>query len=118
MTADPIGQAGGINLYPYANSNPLTYIDPTGENPIVKQIIKKLLKDSRKSKKTKKGANKKDRKQVGDAARDAGIPKDRRRDFGDFLEKIKREEGRGGRDNFDFDELRDLAKEFKDTQCR
>lgn len=30
LEADPIGQMGGINLYPYANSNALRYIDPTG----------------------------------------------------------------------------------------
>ncbi|MEZ5616462.1 MAG: RHS repeat-associated core domain-containing protein [Rhodocyclaceae bacterium] len=32
-TADPIGLAGGINPYLYANANPLMYADPDGLNP-------------------------------------------------------------------------------------
>lgn len=30
IQADPIGQAGGMNLYSYANASPLKYIDPMG----------------------------------------------------------------------------------------
>ena len=58
-----------------------------------------------------KGANKRDRKQVTDAARQAGI--EDRRGFGKYIEKFKHEEGRGGSDNFTFEELLDLAEEFK-----
>ncbi|TCJ15239.1 RHS repeat protein [Parasulfuritortus cantonensis] len=30
IEADPIGLEGGLNLYAYANQNPLTYVDPNG----------------------------------------------------------------------------------------
>lgn len=33
ISADPIGQAGGINLYAYAYNNPLYWYDPLGEIP-------------------------------------------------------------------------------------
>ncbi|WUW19284.1 polymorphic toxin-type HINT domain-containing protein [Streptomyces sp. NBC_01463] len=35
ISQDPIGQAGGTNLYQYALSSPTTYTDPTGDNPLI-----------------------------------------------------------------------------------
>ncbi|NJM47105.1 MAG: hypothetical protein HC860_13860 [Alkalinema sp. RU_4_3] len=34
MSNDPIGQAGGINLYTYAANNPVTLTDPDGQSPL------------------------------------------------------------------------------------
>jgi hypothetical protein len=61
-----------------------------------------------------RGANRKDREMVNSIAREKGMDKIQRQQFGDYIEKIKRQEGRGGSDNFTRDELLDLADEFLD----
>ncbi|MCY9855996.1 RHS repeat-associated core domain-containing protein [Vibrio mediterranei] len=35
LTRDPSGELGGINLYGYVNGDPLGYIDPDGQNPLL-----------------------------------------------------------------------------------
>ncbi|MGK5497899.1 RHS repeat-associated core domain-containing protein [Streptomyces sp. URMC 125] len=35
LSEDPIGHAGGPNLYQYALSSPTTYTDPTGNSPVI-----------------------------------------------------------------------------------
>jgi RHS repeat-associated protein len=35
ISQDPIGQAGGTNLYQYALSSPTTYTDPSGNSPLI-----------------------------------------------------------------------------------
>ncbi|MDP9421339.1 MAG: RHS repeat-associated core domain-containing protein [Pseudomonadota bacterium] len=58
------------------------------------------------------GSNTLDRKQVDRVAKEYGV---NRREFGDYIERIKRAEGRRGDENFTPDELRQLAKEFKES---
>ena len=35
ILADPIGLVGGLNVYQYTYNDPLKYIDPSGEIPVV-----------------------------------------------------------------------------------
>jgi hypothetical protein len=35
LTRDPIGYAGGLNLYAFAGNNPVSYADPSGTNPLL-----------------------------------------------------------------------------------
>lgn len=57
-----------------------------------------------------KGANRNDRGMVSAAARRANV---NRREFGKFIERVKRGTGRGASENFTFEELLDLAHQFK-----
>jgi hypothetical protein len=57
-----------------------------------------------------RGANAKDAQNIRDAAREAGVD---RNAFGKYVDKMKKLEGRGASENFGFDELLELAREFK-----
>ncbi len=34
LTRDPLGEAGGLNLYAFVGNNPVNWVDPWGESPI------------------------------------------------------------------------------------
>lgn len=63
-----------------------------------------------------RGANRADGRMVDDAARHAGISD--RTGFGKFIEAEKRATGRRGADNFTWDELLELAGQFKSQGAR
>ncbi len=60
-----------------------------------------------------RGANRRDRQQINDVAREYDID---RRDFGDFVEEQK--DGRRNDDNFTYDQLRELAETYRDLYGR
>jgi hypothetical protein len=39
LALDPIGEAGGINLYQFVGNDPVNQADPDGLNPIVQRIV-------------------------------------------------------------------------------
>jgi RHS repeat-associated protein len=57
-----------------------------------------------------RGANRKDAEQISAAAREVGVD---RYKFSEFIHKLKRSSSRGGSDNFEYQELIELAKQFK-----
>lgn len=59
-------------------------------------------------------ANRRDRQIVNSVAREKGMTQAQRREFGNYIEEVKRTEGRGGSDNFTRDQLLNLADEFLD----
>jgi RHS repeat-associated protein len=64
------------------------------------------------SRKPTKGANKRDKDQIDRIAKEKGMSKSQREKFGDYVEKSKKQVGRGGNKNYTEDELQDLADDF------
>ena len=64
------------------------------------------------SRRPTRGANRRDRQNVDNIAREYGV---NRREFGDYVEQLKAAEGRGGADNYTYDELREIAEEFRNN---
>jgi hypothetical protein len=71
------------------------------------QMLKKGGKNA-----AKFGANRVAKKQVDAVAQQLKMTGAQRKKFGKFIETTKGREGRGGADNFDYDELIELGKEF------
>ena len=85
----------------------------TGELAAIGVIIASSKMGGKRNRPKTKGANKRDRKQVDDAAGSAGVD---RKEFGKFIEKQKKSDGRGGSDNYSYSELVDLANQFKNKR--
>lgn len=39
LSQDPIGFSGGLNLFEYARSNPIRFVDPSGKNPLLWYLL-------------------------------------------------------------------------------
>jgi len=110
----------GIDVVPEGERDPEgEFAHEASENSVTEEIvaiggiIAKSKMDGKKFRPKTRGANKKDRKQVDDAARSAGI---NRKEFGKFIEKKKKSEGKGGSDNYSYSDLLDLADQFKNSR--
>ena len=53
---------------------------------------------------------------IDNAAREAGITD--RHGYGDYIEELKGHSGRGGRGNFSWEELLEIAEEFRNAGGR
>lgn len=94
-----------------------TYDAHREQHPDAHREIFEKTKSNRKVRDAKKGANRLDKKKVDSVARDVGIPKEFRKQFGDYIEDLKDDVGAGGRDNFTYEDLMGLGRDFKDEFC-
>lgn len=79
------------------------------------QAVKYLQEKKKRDKKKHRSgdAKRKEKKQVNQAGRSAGIrDANALGEFGDFVESVKAERGQGKSENLSFDELQELAREF------
>ena len=127
----------GPNKYLYVSNNPLNYVDPWGLEqlifglPYTGDLVNQGMKSWRPSEmgQTQSGklgkpnavfskppeketSNKKANKQMDDVAKEFRMTKKQRWGFRDFIEGFKDSVGRGGADNYTYQELRDKAKEY------
>ncbi|MBA4137241.1 MAG: hypothetical protein C0518_08000 [Opitutus sp.] len=104
---DPTPLSDGVNAVIYAGRGQWgnALIAVAGIVPYVGD----LAKGGKYGAKAFKAGNKIANKQVGAVANEFGIA---RREFSEFVHEAKRMEGRGGADNFTYEELRQLAQEF------
>jgi RHS repeat-associated protein len=107
---DPTGIADGLNAliylwngeYGYAGISAFGMVAYFGDTAKAGKYVDKALKAS----------NMLANKQVNAVAQEFGITGVARKEFGDFIEATKRGEGRGGADNYTYQELKQLAQEF------
>jgi RHS repeat-associated protein len=130
-------EADDTNLYVYGASDPIGFVDLDGLTkrkkdrfgpPDVFDMLEggggagfgggPTFSRSRQPIPTKKGAKQREKKQLDEAARKAGIPKDKRQEFGEFIEETKITEGRSPGESLPFSRVRGLAQEFKDLFCK
>jgi len=142
LTQDPLGIVDGPNRYLFVSNDPVNYVDPWGLEqlifglPYTGDLVNQGMKSWRPSEmgqtqsgklgkpnavfsKPKDGkggspSNKKANKQVDDVAKEFDMTEKQRWSFRKYIEKLKEKVDRGGADNFTYQELRDVAKEFLD----
>jgi len=83
----------------------------SGEILAIGILAAKAKLGKRKHRPKTRGANKKDKKQVDDAARQAGVQD--RRGFSQYLHKMKKTDSRGASDNYSYGDLVEMAKKYK-----
>jgi len=140
LTSDPLGFVNGTNRFLFVNDNPVNSVDPFGlyglqvpetmlaPIPLIAPNFGGKLNASGASSQgsssgfiiaassgsgsSSSGNNSSYNQQFDDVANELGMTDEEKYDFKQYVEDAKQSEGRGGNDNYTYQQLKSLGKEF------